>query len=227
MPESYWEKVSGKNIPSSLDLYPIIHNYLQEDDEILDIGCGSGKISLELASLGYSVTGIDINSEAISLAETAARSPGLNQRTGGRAEFKVENASSLSFHDSSFDFAVMQAFLTSVPDPKERSRIIKEVFRVLKPGAYLYLVEFGQNWHLKLYRKRYLHDFPITKEEGSFLARDPETGETEFIAHHFTEKELVFLLTDCRFEIDYFRVEELETRTGNKILGFVIIAQKL
>ena len=80
MPESYWEKVSGKNIPSSLDLYPIIHNYLQEDDEILDIGCGSGKISLELASLGYSVTGIDINSEAISLAETAARSPGLNQR---------------------------------------------------------------------------------------------------------------------------------------------------
>lgn len=188
------------------------------------------KISLELASLGgYSVTGIDINSEAISLAETAARSPGLNQRTGGRAEFKVENASSLSFHDSSFDFAVMQAFLTSVPDPKERSRIIKEVFRVLKPGAYLYLVEFGQNWHLKLYRKRYLHDFPITKEEGSFLARDPETGgETEFIAHHFTEKELVFLLTDCRFEFDYFRVEELETRTGNKILGgFVIIAQKL
>ncbi|AKB79474.1 SAM-dependent methyltransferase [Methanosarcina horonobensis HB-1 = JCM 15518] len=58
--------------------------------------------------------------------------------------------------------------------------------------------------------------------------QSPETlrlsliGDVEFIAHHFSEKELVFLLVDCSFEIDYFRVEELSTRTGNKILGFVL-----
>ncbi|MPN00728.1 hypothetical protein SDC9_147924 [bioreactor metagenome] len=104
--------------------------------------------------------------------------------------------------------------------------MIAEAFRVLKSGGYLYLVEFAQNWHLQPYRERYLQDFPLTKEEGSFLARTPETGRVEFIAHHFTEKELVFLLVDSGFEIDYFRVEELRTRTGNKILGFVIVAKK-
>lgn len=227
MPTAYWEKISGKNIPSSLELYPIIHNYLREGYKILDIGCGFGKISLELASLGYSVTGIDINAEAVRLAEAAAKSLNPDKKMEGRTEFKVGNASALPFQESSFNFAVMQAFLTSVSNPQERARIIQEAFRVLKPEGYLYLVEFGQNWHLELYRKRYLQDFPVTKEEGSFLARKPETGEVEYIAHHFSEKELVFLLIDCGFEIDYFRVEDLETRTGNKISGFVIIAKKL
>lgn len=227
MSKSYWETVPGKNIPSSLELYPIIYNYLQDGDNVLDIGCGFGKISLELASLGYLVTGIDINPEAVKLSKAAANNLELDRKIEGRAEFQVGNASFLPFHRSSFNFVVMQAFLTSVPDPQERARIIQEAFRVLKPEGYLYLVEFSQNWHLKLYRKRYLQDFPVTKEEGSFFALNPETGKDEFIAHHFSEKELVFLLVDCEFEIDYFRVEELKTRTGNKINGFVIVAKKL
>ncbi|AKB74290.1 SAM-dependent methyltransferase [Methanosarcina lacustris Z-7289] len=227
MSKSYWEMVPGKNIPSSLELYPVIHSYLQEGYKILDVGCGFGKISLQLASLGYSITGIDINTEAVKLSKAAAKSLDPDKKIEGRAEFYVGGASDLPFHDSSFDFAVMQAFLTSVPDSQERAGIIKEAFRVLKPESYLYLVEFGQNWHLKLYRKRYLQDFPVTKEEGSFLSHNAETGEVEYIAHHFSEKELVFLLVDCGFEIDYFRVEELKTRTGNKINGFVIVAKKL
>ncbi|AKB19660.1 MULTISPECIES: class I SAM-dependent methyltransferase [unclassified Methanosarcina] len=227
MPKSYWETVPGRKIPSSLELYPVIHSYLQKSHKILDIGCGFGKISLELASLGYSVMGIDINTEVVKLSEAAAKSLELDRKTEGRAEFKVGNASALPFRESSFNFAIMQAFLTSVPDPQERVRIIQEAFRVLKPESYLYLAEFGQNWHLEPYRKRYLEDFPVTKEEGSFLALNPETGEVEFIAHHFSEKELVFLLVDCGFEIDYFRVEELKTKTGNKINGFIVVAKKL
>jgi len=226
MPESYWEKVSGKDIPSSLDLYPVIHNYLREGCKILDIGCGFGKISLELSSPGYSVTGIDVNTEAIRLSEAASKDLAASMRTEVKAEFTVGNASALPFRESSFDLAVMQAFLTSVPDPRERARMIQEAFRVLKPEGCLYLVEFGQNWHLQFYRMRYLQDFSVTKEEGSFLARNPETGDVEFIAHHFTEKEIVFLIVDSGFEIDYFRVEELRTKTGNKILGFVIVAKK-
>lgn len=59
MSKSYGEKVPGKNIPSSLELYPVIYNYLKEGYKILDIGCVFGKVSLELASKGYSVMGID------------------------------------------------------------------------------------------------------------------------------------------------------------------------
>jgi ubiquinone/menaquinone biosynthesis C-methylase UbiE len=227
MSEIYWKKVPGEDIPSSLELYPVIYDYLEEGSKIIDIGCGFGKISLKLASLGYSVTGIDINSEAISLSKAAGENLMLDEKMAEKVEFEVGSASELPFSGETFDLAVMQAFLTSVAETQERIKIMKEACRVLKPGAYLYIVEFGQNWHLKLYRNRYLQDFPLTKEEGSFLVKNPETGVVEYTAHHFSEKELVFLLLNCGFDIDYFRVEELKTRTGNIIYGFVIVAKKL
>ena len=227
MSEAYWKKVFGENIPSSLDLYPVIYEYLQHGYKILDIGCGFGKVTLKLASLGYSVTGIDINSEAIRLSKATAENLKLHGKMTGKAEFEIGNASGLPFSAQNFDLAVMQAFLTSVPDAREREVIMREAYRVLKPEGYLYLVEFGQNWHLKLYRNRYLRDFPVTKKEGSFLALNSDTGEIEYIAHHFSEKELVCLLVNCGFDIDYFRIEELKTRTGKKINGFVIVAKKL
>ena len=227
MSEAYWKKVFGENIPSSLDLYPVIYEYLQHGYKILDIGCGFGKVTLKLASLGYSVTGIDINSEAIRLSKATAENLKLHGKMTGKAEFEIGNASGLPFSAQNFDLAVMQAFLTSVPDAREREVIMREACRVLKPEGYLYLVEFGQNWHLKLYRNRYLRDFPVTKKEGSFLALNSDTGEIEYIAHHFSEKELVCLLVNCGFDIDYFRIEELKTRTGKKINGFVIVAKKL
>ncbi len=223
MSKSYWEKISGKKIPSSLELNPVIHAYLKEGCEILDIGCGSGKVSIQLASPGNSVTGIDLNREGIELAKATAKNLGLAERL----EFRVGDASEMPFGNETFDFVIIQAFLTSVPDRRERAGIMREACRVLKPGGCLYLAEFGQTWNSKIYRERYLQDFPLTKEEGSFLARDPETGEVEFIAHHFSEKELVFLLVDSGFEIDYFRNEKFTTRTGNNVNGFVILAKKL
>lgn len=229
MSKIYWENICRENIPSSLDLFPVIYEYLKQGDKILDIGCGFGKISLQLAALGYSVTGIDINVEAIEYSEALLETLDLeDKRIGriGKIDFQVANASKLPFPEGYFEFAIMQAFLTSVPEACEREKIIKEAYRALKPEGYLYLVDFGQNWHLKLYRDRYLRDFPVTKEEGSFLALNSETGEIEYIAHHFSEKELVCLLVDCGFELNYFKIEELKTRTGNKINGFVIIAQK-
>lgn len=223
MSESAWKKIAGKNIPSSLELSPILYDYLESGCNILDIGCGTGNVSINLAFRGYSVTGVDLNREAIEIAKNAAS----RMNAVGKPEFREEDAADLPFRAGEFDLAVMQAFLTTIVEKEKRNQIIREACRVLKPGAFLYIAEFAQNWHLKLYRERYLRDFPLTKEEGSFFARNPETGGVEFIAHHFSEKELVFLLLENGFEIDYFRVEEFITRTGNRVNGFVILAKKV
>jgi hypothetical protein len=67
----------------------------------------------------------------------------------------------------------------------------------------------------------------VTKEEGSFLAYDEKTGEVAYVAHHFTEKELVLLLVENGFEIDFFKRDEFVTRTGNRVNGFVIVGKKV
>jgi hypothetical protein len=66
----------------------------------------------------------------------------------------------------------------------------------------------------------------VTKEEGSIIAYDQQTGEVSYIAHHFTEKELVFLLVENGFEIEFFKCDEFVTRTGNRENAFVAVGRK-
>ncbi|WP_196214090.1 hypothetical protein [Methanolobus vulcani] len=60
----------------------------------------------------------------------------------------------------------------------------------------------------------------MTKEEGSFLANDEITGEFAYTAHYFTEKELIFLLIENGFEVEFFKRDTFVTRTGNQVNGF-------
>ncbi|MEZ5334065.1 MAG: methyltransferase domain-containing protein [Methanolobus sp.] len=147
------------------------------------------------------VNSIDVNTEALEMTLSSAIfhecpvTPSLVRAT----------AASLPFAGESFDLAVMQAFLTVVDSAEKRAKIIREACRVLKPGGYLYIADFGQTWHSEIYRERYLRDLPVTKEEGSFLAYDEKTGEVAYVAHHFTEKELIFLLVKNGFEVEFFK----------------------
>ncbi|MBR5140346.1 MAG: class I SAM-dependent methyltransferase [Clostridia bacterium] len=49
----------------------------QEENLILDLGCGTGKMTLELASRGYDMTGVDISSEMLDIARCEADERGL------------------------------------------------------------------------------------------------------------------------------------------------------
>jgi SAM-dependent methyltransferase len=51
---------------------------LQPGSSILDVGCGTGRHSIELAKRGYTVTGLDLSSEMLSRAADAAKSAGVN-----------------------------------------------------------------------------------------------------------------------------------------------------
>ncbi|MDK2832847.1 MAG: hypothetical protein PWQ75_2599 [Methanolobus sp.] len=217
-----WSSLEGKNIPATLELDPVIYQYTKPGCHILDIGCGAGKVSVPLASQGFTVTGADINTEALEMAESFSRSQECHHLT----LFLKANATSLPFADSVFDVSIMQAFLTTIPSKEDRARIIREVCRVLKSEGRLYLADFGQTWHSEIYRERYLRDLPATKEEGSFFAYDQKTGKVAYIAHHFTEKELVLLLLENGFEVEFFKRDTFVTRTGNRVNGFVVVGKK-
>lgn len=217
-----WDKYDGNEIPFSLKLFPIFYRYLKDEFKILDIGTGTGRIAIHLGEQGYFVEGVDINKNGLQLARNKVDKNNLTSRV----KFKIGTATDLPYNADYFDMVILQAVLTTIVKIEDRSKVLQEIHRVLKPDGFVYLAVFGQTWHSELYRKRYLRDYPKTNEMGSFLCYDKETSEFEYIAHHYTEKELVFLLINNKFQILEFQNKEFITRNGNKTNGFVVIAHK-
>jgi ubiquinone/menaquinone biosynthesis C-methylase UbiE len=218
----YWKHTKANTIPSTVKLQQVFYKYAIHGDKVIDIGCACGVVCEQLASAGFDVTGVDVNPEALKQGILSSK----ENEPMGNPFFLQADAAALPFANDIFDIAIMQAFLTTITTKEERNIIIRETCRVLKPQGFLYLADFGQTWHLKLYRERYVNDLPLTKEEGSIIAYDQKTGEKAYISHHFTEKELVFLLIENGFEIEFFRNEEFMTRTGNRVNGFVVVGKK-
>ena len=88
----------------------------------LDVGCGEGRVSRDLASLGHRVVGVDVSEPMVAAAREAD--------SGG--EYLVADARSLPFADGYVDLAV--AFM-SLMDVDEMAGAVGELTRVLEPGG--------------------------------------------------------------------------------------------
>ena len=124
--ESFLKLLYRRNAASnSAHLLP----HLKPGMNLLDLGCGPGQISIDLAravSPGH-LYGIDLAEDQIALARhNAAQQHSVN------TTFIPGDAAHLPFEDNFFDAAHCHAFLMHTP---KVAAILKEVRRVLKPGA--------------------------------------------------------------------------------------------
>jgi ubiquinone/menaquinone biosynthesis C-methylase UbiE len=103
--------------------------HLQRGQSVLDVGCGPGTISADIAHLVAPgpVTGIDLSSEVIELARRGAE--GANDTN---LSFHVGDVYDLQFADSSFDVVYAHQVLQHLSDPV---RALGEMRRVLTPGG--------------------------------------------------------------------------------------------
>jgi len=97
---------------------------------ILDIGCGTGRHSLELARRGYEVTGIDLSDSQLTLAREKANEAGLE------VAFFKHDARELHF-DKEFDLAIMlcEGAFPLMETDAMNFQILQSAFRALKSGA--------------------------------------------------------------------------------------------
>ena len=106
---------------------------IKERDRVLDVGCGSGRLTLAAQSwVGENgeAVGIDPSPEMIEVARQNAK------RAGSKAKFELGLAESLPFPDGSFDVVLNRLMLHHLPeDLKQRG--LAEMRRVLKPGRHL------------------------------------------------------------------------------------------
>ena len=99
---------------------------------ILDVGCGNGRHSLELARRGYQVLGIDLSASMLAQGRRVADAENLAVR------FMQCDARELSF-EGRFEVAIMLcegAFSLMETDAMDLA-ILTNVFRALKPGGQL------------------------------------------------------------------------------------------
>lgn len=147
--KSYWDRRS-----STFDLSPghTLSSKREEDawkalfldkigpgeKRILDVGVGTGFLSIMLAEIGYSVVGVDLSEEMIKNARKKMDARGLKVR------LEVGDAEALPFEDASFDGVVNRAVLWTLPNPK---KALAEWKRVLKPGGTLCFFLHGPHSH--------------------------------------------------------------------------------
>ncbi|MEU8551545.1 class I SAM-dependent methyltransferase [Streptomyces roseoverticillatus] len=103
--------------------------HLQPHLEILDVGCGPGTITADLAALVPQgrVTGLDAAAEVLGTARAVARERGLDN-----VAFTVGDLRALDFPDDSFDVVHAHQVLQHVGDPVGA---LREMRRVCRPGG--------------------------------------------------------------------------------------------
>ncbi|MEC3660669.1 class I SAM-dependent methyltransferase [Bacillus velezensis] len=102
------------------------------NNKIIDLGCGPGLYSQNLALKGYNVTGVDYNKKSIDYAISEADKMNL------QIDYKIEDITNLEI-ESEFDVALLIYQIYGVFSPTNRRKILNNINRGLKPGGLVLL----------------------------------------------------------------------------------------
>jgi len=136
---------------------------LQPRQAILDVGSGTGTFSLFAKKLypDIQVFGIDGDRKALSIAAKKANESGLS------ITFLEARAEALPFRDHHFD-AIFSTLVFHHLPTDIKCLTLKEIFRVLKPGHYFYLGDWGKPGSLDekwlFYLVQLLDGFKMTQD---------------------------------------------------------------
>src|SRR5262245_51498759 len=112
-------------------------SHLATDTQLLDVGCGDGELSLELAARVGRLIGIDADPEEVDRARAGA------ERSGApNTMFEVGDVYQLPLPDGAVDVVFGHSVLESLDRPE---RAVAEIRRVLRPGGLVAVasVEYG------------------------------------------------------------------------------------
>jgi SAM-dependent methyltransferase len=108
--------------------------------EVLDPGTGPGHHAIYYASKGYSATGIDGSTGALERARENAKKAGVT------VDFRLADATKLEGLENRFDTVIDCAFYhTFSIEPELQRSYAHALHRATKPGARLFMFEFGEH----------------------------------------------------------------------------------
>jgi SAM-dependent methyltransferase len=107
----------------------MLSRHLRPGMSVLELGCGTGYFSRELARSGADVVAIDVSPDLLEVAKANCSAPNVR--------YEIQNAYALSYPDAVFDSVVGSSVLHHL----EIEEALREIYRVLKPGGTIYFTE--------------------------------------------------------------------------------------
>lgn len=125
-------------------VYDRLASHVQQGQRVLDLGCGTGALTLRAAHRGARVKGIDVNAQMLEIARARSEEAKLGERVElcemGVAELDNEGA-------ESYD-AVMSGLCFSELTEDELAYTVNHITRMLKPGGLLLVADEVRPEHL-------------------------------------------------------------------------------
>jgi SAM-dependent methyltransferase len=116
-------------------------------DRVLSLGSGDGRLENKMAPRVREIVGIELSPVAVAQATNAAASLGVTNAT-----YRTGNIEALELPSASFDAVWAIAVLHHL-EPGELERLLRDVFRLLKPGGRFLAIDPSSRRVLGLFRR--------------------------------------------------------------------------
>lgn len=224
-----WRRFDAEKIPSKTST-PHLDGFLSglqatarknRPLALLDVGCGTGRLSRQLYDRGFSVLGVDVNGDAVRIARELAvpADPAGRRLRFEEADWSKDHEPGLD--GGPFDVVVCQLVISIIGAARQRMNLLRHARNHLRPDGWLYLSASGVSDTINAaYARLYAEDFPLTGERHTYLSRD-DRCQILYMTHHFTVAELTELLETAGFgRISITTAKEASSRRPDEAAYF-------
>lgn len=179
-----------------------IKDYAKNEDNILDFGCGSGRLLELFSDKKIKYYGVDVSKKLVEIAS--------NNYSRENTRFSKINThqTSLSFNNDFFNTIYSIAVFHHFPGKEYQEKMAKELFQITKPGGHvvitvwnLWQVKYIKNIFKNWINKLLLRDF-LDWNDCYVTFKDNQGDVFKRYHHAFTTRELKRLFEKAGFKKD-------------------------
>ena len=116
---------------------------LEPRSRVLDLGCGSGRRTIELARRGHRVLGVDPDERALAAARAAAKDEKLN------IHFMKADVRAISYRSEIDAVVSLDGAFGQLPNDRDDLRCLEAARKALKPSGLLLLDTLNKEWLMR------------------------------------------------------------------------------
>lgn len=134
---------SGGGLMGKIHGYVLDHLEWNGKGRFLDVGCGSGTLTIRSAKMypDAKCAGIDNWDPKWEFNQGMCSKNAIIEGVTDRCDFATDDASKIDFADDTFDAVVSNLVYFHVTDNPDKEALLKETLRVLKPGGHFSLLD--------------------------------------------------------------------------------------